>query len=117
MSDEKLTLGDIAALIVQIEPTDLADWSRVQNALNVIAESSPTPARRSLAEAIKKIDRMTTATASGPSGLLADIGALIEEARHPCLLQGGTDRPIVIKHTVFTLTFGIHDVLKPAQKE
>ena len=38
----KLTHNDIAALIVEIEPTDLADLARVRRALNVIAESSPT---------------------------------------------------------------------------
>jgi two-component system chemotaxis sensor kinase CheA len=80
MSHEKLTLNDIAALIVQIEPTDLADLSRVQRELNVIAESSPTSVQRLIAEAVKKIDQMMGGNASDPSGLLADIGALIEEA-------------------------------------
>ena len=80
MNDEKLTLNDIAALIVQIEPTDLADWARVQRALNVIAESSPTSAQRPIAEAVQKIERMTGEKVSDPSDLLADIGALVEEA-------------------------------------
>jgi len=80
MNHEKLTLNDIAALIVQIEPTDLADLARVRRALNVIAESSPTSAQRPIVEAIKKIDQMTGGKASDPSGLFADIGALIEEA-------------------------------------
>ena len=80
MNHEKLTLNDIAALIVQIEPTDLADLARVRRALNVIAESSPTSAQRPIVEAIKKIDQITGGKASDPSGLFADIGALIEEA-------------------------------------
>jgi hypothetical protein len=80
MSDEKLTLNDIAALIVQIEPTDLADWARVRRALNVIAQSSPTSAQRPIAEAIQKIERMAGGKASDPFDLLADIGALVEEA-------------------------------------
>ena len=80
MSDEKLTLNDIAALIVQIEPTDLADLARVRRALNVIAEASPIFVQRPITEAVKKIDQMTGGKASDTSDLLADIGALIEEA-------------------------------------
>ncbi len=80
MSDEKLTLNDIAALIVQVEPTDLADLARVRRALNLIAESSPIFVQRPVTEAVKKIDRMIGEKASDTSDLLADIGALIEEA-------------------------------------
>jgi two-component system chemotaxis sensor kinase CheA len=80
MSHEKLTLNDIAALIVQIEPTDLADLVRVRKALNVIAESSPTSVQRPIVEVIQKIDRMIEGKDSEPSNLLADIGVLIEEA-------------------------------------
>jgi two-component system chemotaxis sensor kinase CheA len=91
MSDEKLTLNDIAALIVQIEPSDLADLARVQRALNVIAESSPTTVQRPIVEAVKKIDQMTEGKASDPSGLLADIGALIEEAIDAMEKSGGEE--------------------------
>ena len=80
MSDQKLTLDDIAALIVQLEPTELAGLAHVRRGLHVIAESAPTPAQRSIAEAIRRIDQMTGGRASDPSGLLADIGAFIEEA-------------------------------------
>jgi two-component system chemotaxis sensor kinase CheA len=80
MSHDEITLNDIAAMIVQIEPTDLADLGRVRRALQVIAESSPTSAQRPIAEAVKKIDQMTEGMAPDPSRLLADIGILIEEA-------------------------------------
>src|SRR3989304_7010251 len=80
MSDEKLTLDEIAALLVQIEPTDLADLAHVRKGLNLIADSSPPPAQRPLVEAVKRIDQMTEGKASDPSGLLADIGTFIEEA-------------------------------------
>lgn len=80
MSNEKLTLNDIAALIVQIEPSDLADFARVQRALKVIADSSPASAQRPIAETVKKIDQMLEGKASDPSTLLNDIGNLIEEA-------------------------------------
>jgi len=80
MSIEKLTLNDIAALMVQIELTDLADWANVQRALDAIAESSPPSVQRPIAEAAKKIEQMTGGEASDPSGLFVEVGALIEEA-------------------------------------
>ncbi|OGP62380.1 MAG: hypothetical protein A2169_10930, partial [Deltaproteobacteria bacterium RBG_13_47_9] len=80
MSDEKLTLHDIAALIVQIEPTDVADLSRVRKALNIIAETSPIFVQRTIIEAVNKIDQMIGEKGSDTSDLLAGIGALIEEA-------------------------------------
>ena len=80
MSQEKLTLNDIAALIVQIEPTDLADLIRVGKGLNRIAESSPPSVQKSIRQAVKKIGRITGGKTSDPSGLLASIGVLIEEA-------------------------------------
>ena len=80
MSKEKLTLDDIAALIVQIEPTDLADLAHVRRGLEAIKNSSPTPAQRPIAEAVKRIDQMTRGEALDPFSLLTDIGAFIEEA-------------------------------------
>ncbi len=80
MSEEKLTLDEIAALLVQIEPTDLADLVDVRKGLNLIADSSPLPAQRPLVEAVRRIDQLTEGKASDPSGLLADIGTFIEEA-------------------------------------
>jgi len=80
MSDAKLTLHDIAARIVQIEPTDMADLAYVQQALIVIAESSPTSVQSPIKEIIKRIDRITGEKSPDPSGLLTEIGTLIEEA-------------------------------------
>ena len=93
MRDDKLTLDDIASLIVQIEPTDLADWAHVRRGLNVIADSAPASAQRPIAEAIKRIDQMTGGKASDPSGLLADIGAFIEEAINAMEKFGGEQTP------------------------
>jgi two-component system chemotaxis sensor kinase CheA len=93
MSDDKLTLDDVAALIVQIEPTDLADLAQVRKGLNAIADSSPTSAQRPIAEAIKRIDQMTGGKTSDPSGLLADIGAFIEEAINATEKSGGEETP------------------------
>jgi two-component system chemotaxis sensor kinase CheA len=80
MNHEKITLNDIAAMIVQIEPTDLDDLANVRRALSVVAEFSPPSTQSFIAEAIKKIDQMTEGMASDPSGLLSEIGLLVEEA-------------------------------------
>ena len=80
MSEEKLTLNDVAALIVQIEPTDIADMGRVRRALDIIAKSSPPSVQKPITEAVKKIDQIIRGKSSDPSSLLADIGVLIEKA-------------------------------------
>jgi two-component system, chemotaxis family, sensor kinase CheA len=80
MGHEKITLNDIAALIVQMEPTDLAELARVRKALNAVAESSSTSTQRPIREALKAIDRMAEGKVTDPSVLFADLGALIEEA-------------------------------------
>jgi len=93
MSDDKLTLDDIAALIVQIEPTDLADLALVRKGLNAIADSSPASVQRPIAEAVKRIDRMTGGEASDPFGCLAEIGAFIEQAMNAMEKSGGEEVP------------------------
>ena len=89
MSNDKLTLDDIAALIVQIEPTDLADLAHVRRGLKLIADSSPPSAQRPMVEAIKRIDQITEGKTSDPSDLLADIGGFIEEAIAATEKSGG----------------------------
>ncbi len=93
MSDEKLTLHDIAALIVQIEPTDLADLAHVLRGLNVIAVSSPPSVQKPIAEAVKKINQMMGGKTSDPSALLADIGVFIEEAINAKEKSNGDETP------------------------
>jgi len=89
MSNDKLTLDDIAALIVQIEPTDLADLAHVRRGLKLIADSSPPSAHRPIVEAVKRIDQITEGKTSDPSDLLADIGGFIEEAINATEKSGG----------------------------
>ena len=91
MSDEKLTLDDIAALIVQIESTDLADLARVRRGLNAIADSSPVSVQTPIAEALKRINQIMGEKVPDPSGLLADAGAFIEEAMNAMETSGGED--------------------------
>jgi|MudIll2142460700_1097286.scaffolds.fasta_scaffold04861_2 two-component system chemotaxis sensor kinase CheA len=94
MSDDKLTLDDIAALIVQVEPTDLADLAHVRRGLKLIADSSPPSAQGPIIEAVRRIDQMTEGKTSDPSSLLADIGALIEEAINAVEKSGGDALPL-----------------------
>jgi two-component system chemotaxis sensor kinase CheA len=93
MNDEKFTLHDIAALMVQIEPTDLADLAHVLRGLNAIADVSPISVRRPIAEAVIKINQLTEGKTSDPSGLLTDIGGYIEEAIDAMEKSGGDDLP------------------------
>lgn len=80
MSVDCPTLNDIAGLIVQIEPTDLAGWAHVRSALKAFTGSSPPSVQKPIAEVVRRIDQMTEGKASDPSGLLGDIGIFIEEA-------------------------------------
>ena len=93
MSRGNVTLNDIAALIVQIEPTDLEELARVRWALHSVAESSSPSVRRPMAEAIRKIDQMMEEKGSDPSGFFADIGALIEEAIDVMERSDGEETP------------------------
>jgi hypothetical protein len=56
MSHDTLTLHDIAALIVQIEPNDLDDLARVRQAFIALSESSPASVQRPIGSG-QKIDR------------------------------------------------------------
>jgi hypothetical protein len=80
MNSGNVTLNDIAALIVQIEPTDLEELAHVRWALHSVAESSSPSVRKPMAEAIRRIDQIMEEKGSDSSGFFADIGALIEEA-------------------------------------
>jgi two-component system chemotaxis sensor kinase CheA len=91
MSNGKITLHDIAAMMVQIEPTDLAELGRVRRALHMLAESSPTLAQRPISKAVKKIDQMTEGKVQDPSRLIADIGVFIEEAIDATERSGGEE--------------------------
>jgi two-component system chemotaxis sensor kinase CheA len=93
MNDDKLTLDDIAALIVQIEPTDLSDLAHVRRGLKLIADSSPPSAQGPIAEAVKRIDQLTEGKPTDPSNLLADIGGFIEEAINAVEKSGGDTLP------------------------
>lgn len=93
MSQEKLTLNDIAALIVQIEPTDLSDLDRVRKALNIIAESSPAYVQKPISEAVRRIEEMIERKNPDPSGLFTDIGVFIEEAIDAMEKSTGEETP------------------------
>jgi len=106
MKDEKLTLHDIAALIVQIEPTDLADLAHVLRGLDAIADSSPASVRRPITEAVKRINQLTEGKTSDPSGLLIEIGAFIEEAINAMERSDGDALPLSDPDTEEVPTIG-----------
>ncbi len=77
-----MSLDDVAALWVQLEPSDLTGLGRVREALNEIAarETEPDAARRIVAEAAQRTGEILEGRASDPAGVLAEVARLIEAA-------------------------------------
>lgn len=78
-----LTLDDAAALLVQIEPDDVSELTRVQQVLKDIAEREATAeeSRELLAAAAGKIDQILHHNdGSNPDNDISEVGRLIEEA-------------------------------------
>jgi len=69
-----LTLDDVAALLVQLEPADQSEWGRVRDALNHLAEAQPP-----LAEAAQLADALAQGKVSDPPAVIATLGQLIEQ--------------------------------------
>lgn len=71
-----LSLDDIAALVVQLEPADLSEWERVRDALNSLEEGDSPPA---LAAAAQLADELAQGKASDAPAVIATLGRLIEQ--------------------------------------
>ncbi len=76
------SLDDVTALLMQLEPTDLADLSRVQRALLSISKSSPVSITTLVLEAAQKMNALMNQTTSDAAGDLSEINNLIEKAQH-----------------------------------
>src|SRR3990172_7271434 len=76
---EALSLDQIAALLVQLEPDDAAGLSELREILSTTLEHSSQPARPALSAAIELIDS-SAADPSGDPDILTKLGALIEQA-------------------------------------
>lgn len=71
-----LSLDDIAALLVQLEPSDLSEWRHVRDALNDLAGAQPA-----LAEAAQLADELAQEKSSDPHVVIATLGRLIEQVQ------------------------------------
>jgi len=77
-----LSLDNVAALLIQLEPNDLSGLTRLRESLSKIAadESFPESARTNIDQAAQKIDGIIEASVSDPDVVFTEIGDLIEEA-------------------------------------
>lgn len=81
-----LSLDDVAALLVQLEPTDTTELRRVQDALHRIATSAeaqmayPAATQKLAAEAVKQLAQIVQGLAADPQRALTEAGWLIEGA-------------------------------------
>ncbi len=82
--DDALSLDDVAALLIQIEPDDQAELENLVAALEKLSsdESCSPPAQESIALAAKKIEELPAADASLHDSIISTVGELIEKAMH-----------------------------------
>lgn len=83
----KPSLDDVAALLVQLDASDLPGLRRVREALIDIAERSDTPSRAAelAARAAARVDDITSGSSADPAESLAEAGNLIEAAMNAML--------------------------------
>ncbi|MBI3658738.1 MAG: chemotaxis protein CheA [Acidobacteria bacterium] len=76
------SLDDIAAFLVRLEPTDLSGLTDMQMRLNQAAAGAPVGSLtgRLAVEASLLIDELIRGHAQDPTGILAEVGRLIEQA-------------------------------------
>ena len=81
-----LSLDDAAALLMQIEPADTAEMTRIRDALQRLATGTDNPpvypetTQKLVAEAAKKLDRILQGKSSDFQTAITEIGWLIEGA-------------------------------------
>ncbi len=76
----KLSLDDIAALLVQLEPSDLPEVVRAWEALGEFARSCSAPVKELIDEAAEKLVEIIEDRAADPQGAVADAGRFLEDA-------------------------------------
>ncbi len=81
-NDVEPTLDDIAALMVQTEPTDHGNLARIRDALKEIAERESTPA--AARDMLKRVSQMVSNLVDGevaqPGEAFAEAGRMLEDA-------------------------------------
>jgi len=77
-----LSLNDVAALLIQLEPDDLSGLACLGESLNTIAadESYPESSRESIVQAAKKIEGIIEGSVFDSDSTMKEVGRLIEEA-------------------------------------
>ncbi|MDZ7260509.1 MAG: chemotaxis protein CheA [candidate division KSB1 bacterium] len=78
----RLSLDDIAAFLVQLEPDDLSGLVSVREALSSMTteESYPAAVQKILAQAIQNLEALIQGNVSDPSAAIVEAGRLIEAA-------------------------------------
>jgi two-component system chemotaxis sensor kinase CheA len=79
---ETVSIDDAAALLIQIEPDDLSEISRLIELLHSLAknESYPELARKAISEAAERAEVLEGSDATDMDSVIAEIGRLVESA-------------------------------------
>jgi len=80
-NNDTISLDDVAAFLVQIEPDDQAEMGKLEKALKKLSsnESFSASARESLALAAQKINELSAAEPSSLNSIITEVGELIEK--------------------------------------
>ena len=81
LTNDAMSLDDVAAFLVQVEPNDQAEVEKLEEALKKLSsdESSSASARESLSLAAQKINELPAAEPSAISSIIVEAGELIEK--------------------------------------
>jgi len=87
---ETVSIDDAAALLIQIEPDDLSEISRLIELLHSLArnESYPDSARKAISEAAEKAEALGGSASIDVDTAIADIGRLVENAMNAMVDDG-----------------------------
>ena len=82
LNNDTLSLDDVAALLVQMEPDDRSELENLGEALKKLSydESCSASARESIAMAAQKIEELPDAEPPAQDSIIAAVGELIEKA-------------------------------------
>ncbi len=82
LNNDTLSLDDVAALLVQMEPDDRSELENLGEALRKLSydESCSASARESIAMAAQKIEELPDAEPPAQDSIIAAVGELIEKA-------------------------------------
>ncbi|MCD6186192.1 MAG: chemotaxis protein CheA [Deltaproteobacteria bacterium] len=81
LNNDAMSLDDVAALLLQIEPDDQAEVKKLEKALKKLSldESFSASARESLSLAVQKINELSPEEPSVLNSIITEVGELIEK--------------------------------------